>query len=40
MKTAKNTKIWTKPELTRLGKLGDVAGPQGLSTQAGAQQHS
>lgn len=29
------TVAWTKPELTRLGKLADVAGPQTPGAQAG-----
>lgn len=26
--------VWTKPELTKLGKLADVAGPSGSGSQA------
>lgn len=26
--------VWTKPELTKLGKLADVAGPSGNGSQA------
>ena len=26
---------WVKPELTKLGKLAEVAGPSGLGVQAG-----
>jgi hypothetical protein len=32
---AEPAKVWTKPELTRLGKIGDVAGPSGTGLQAG-----
>lgn len=27
-------KVWTKPELTKLGKIADVAGPAGSGAQA------
>jgi hypothetical protein len=28
-------KAWTKPQITRLGELKDVAGPSGSGTQGG-----
>lgn len=31
----KTTQQWTKPELIRLGKITDVAGPTGSGSQAG-----
>lgn len=33
-------KAWTKPELTPLGKLADVAGPTGSAGQAGPNARS
>jgi hypothetical protein len=33
-------KTWTKPELTRLGKLVDVAGPRGAAAQSPTQLRS
>lgn len=30
-------KVWTRPELVRLGKIADVAAVQGIGPQAGAQ---
>lgn len=32
--------IWTKPELTKLGKIGDVAGPAGSAAQSPIQTRS
>lgn len=31
---------WRKPQLKRLGKLRDIAGPSGLGAQSPAQQRS
>jgi hypothetical protein len=33
-------KIWTKPELAKLGKLADVAGPAGRGIEAGPNARS
>ena len=35
-----NVKVWTKPELTKLGKIGDVAGPAGSAAQSPIQTRS
>ena len=32
--------IWTKPELIKLGKIGDVAGPRGSAAQSPIQTRS
>ncbi len=34
------SKRWTRPELVRLGKIADVAGPVGLGTQSTIQNRS
>jgi hypothetical protein len=34
-KEAARRKVWTKPELKRLGEIKDVAGPQTPNSQAG-----
>lgn len=33
-------KTWTKPELTRLGQLADVAGPRGSGIEGGPNSKS
>ena len=32
-----SAKVWTRPELVRLGAIADVASVQGVGPQAGAQ---
>lgn len=36
----KTEQRWTKPELIRLGKITDVAGPNGTGTQSGPNSKS
>jgi hypothetical protein len=38
--TASQAKIWTKPELNRLGTIKDVAGPAGVAAQSPIQTRS
>ena len=35
VKKAVKAKLWTKPEIERLGEIRDVAGPSNVGTQGG-----
>jgi hypothetical protein len=38
--TKSPVKTWTKPQLERLGKIADVAGPNGAAAQSPVQNRS
>lgn len=39
-KTVETKPLWTRPELVRLGKITDVAGPTGTAGQSGPNARS